>query len=466
MEREDQCSSRVDRISVAAYSLCIVPVMMKRLGTIFSDLHESDPLESERAKMDASRLLTALNMMGLESDDGVNFRPMGEVPMDLRSRFPQLVQSSLSLGDEFLFLDNFLIDARAFWTNGQGETLSSGPWMEQGETGQKSLLEATVLRGERPRILLLAFLGDQGEGLHAVLQTARERSLSLEHLARAQTRLQESEDRYRGLAKELEHRVSRRTEELSLANEELRNEIEERLKTNRKLLAYQEQLRSLTDQLIFAEKRERCRLAAELHDEIGQLLAAVQMRLGVLSSGEGQGIARDLQDVRSSIKGAIDATRSLVFELGSPALFDLGLTDALRSLVDRVSGATGLSIKYENLGETPFMGENMQVVLFQSVRELLHNVRKHAKATEVLVSIGPAGESLEVVVEDDGVGFDADRMEFQVSKDGGFGLFNVRERLDHLGGSFRLDSRVGGGTRVTLRTPASSDHRPESSEIE
>jgi len=99
------------------------------------------------------------------------------------------------------------------------------------------------------------------------------------------------------------------------------------------------------------------------------------------------------------------------------------------------------------------LGESGQVVLFQAVRELLTNVGKHARATEVSVSIRHDEGSLHIEVADDGIGFDPARVDPPSVTRGGFGLFSIRERLRLLGGVMMIDSKVGNGTRVVLTAP-------------
>jgi signal transduction histidine kinase len=124
-----------------------------------------------------------------------------------------------------------------------------------------------------------------------------------------------------------------------------------------------------------------------------------------------------------------------------------------RWLVRQTRKQYGLSTEFKDDGRTKPLDGNVRILLFQAVRELLVNVVKHAKASSVKVSTQRSGDQIRVSVEDDGVGFDATQIHSQDHMTGGFGLFNIRERLDHIGGHLDIASRAGKGTRITLVAP-------------
>lgn len=257
-----------------------------------------------------------------------------------------------------------------------------------------------------------------------------------------------------------------RNQEMALSNLRLEREIAQRRAAAEQLLTHQESLRSLASELSMAEERERRRIATGLHDDLGQPLALAKMKLGqaaeaaaalVATPGEdnarNDGVVTLLADVRSLLDQVVQTTRSMTFELGSPILYELGLEAALESLVDRHRQTVGCDGEFEDDGVEKPLSMDVQVLVFQAVRELLINTAKHAGASRVKVAVSRQGGQVRVVVEDDGVGFDPAVVRPRGHDHGGYGLFNVRERLAHFNGSITIDSRPGQGTRVTLLVP-------------
>jgi signal transduction histidine kinase len=148
----------------------------------------------------------------------------------------------------------------------------------------------------------------------------------------------------------------------------------------------------------------------------------------------------------------MEDTRTLTFELSSPILYELGLEAALGWLVEKTQEEHGLGVMFESHGLSRRLSEDVAVLLFQAVRELLANVIKHARASAVRVTCEQERDDVRIVVEDDGVGFDAARSVLSPTFGGGFGLFSIRERLGSLGGFVEIDSGDG-RTRVTLVVP-------------
>jgi PAS domain S-box-containing protein len=228
----------------------------------------------------------------------------------------------------------------------------------------------------------------------------------------------------------------------------LRRQAEERLK------AYHEQLQSLASEASLAEERERRRIAAELHDSVGQMLAACRIKLGALSSTmPPDHDSEAFQDVLSLMERCIQSTRALTFQLSPPVLYELGFLPAVDWLTEQVSELYGIRTRFVDRFGGPKLDEDISVLLFQATRELLFNVAKHARATEATVTVANTAERVLIVVEDDGVGFEVPGIALQPGVEGGFGLFNIRERLSHFGGGLDVESAEDAGSRVTLFAP-------------
>ncbi len=215
---------------------------------------------------------------------------------------------------------------------------------------------------------------------------------------------------------------------------------------------YQEQLRSVAWELSLTEERERRRLATDLHDHVGQILALAQIKLGAIrESASTTQLVEPMDEVRRLIEQTIQYTRSLTFELSPPILYDLGFAAAVEWLAELIQDQHGIAIKVRADRAAMPLNDEIRVLLFQTVRELLVNVVKHANAKNIQVFIVREENVLQVRIEDDGLGLGLP----PDTLDGpyGFGFFSIRERLKYMGGHLDVASEPGWGTRVTLRVP-------------
>ena len=206
------------------------------------------------------------------------------------------------------------------------------------------------------------------------------------------------------------------------------------------------------------EEAERQKLACEVHDQVGQTLALCRMQLGELTRDLGGAeVPPTLGVVRGLVEAALKDARSLMAELSPPLLRELGLAAALQNLGEQQAQRFGLGVRVSvGLGGKPLPDKVAQLV-FRSAREFLINVGKHAAAQVVQVGLQVETGELVLTVEDDGKGF---RTRRQVeAADGGFGLLSIRERAAYMGGSLKVSSRVGKGTRVVLRLPLAQKRR-------
>jgi PAS domain S-box-containing protein len=231
-------------------------------------------------------------------------------------------------------------------------------------------------------------------------------------------------------------------------------DITNRKETEGKLLTYQQQLRSLASELTLSEERERRRLAANLHDSIIQLLAISKMKLGVLQgSTPSATLTGELGGIHELVGQALEQTRTLTFELSPPELHAFGLGAALGNLTRRMEKLHSIRFEYVDADQTTELDEDLKVLLFRAVQELLLNVVKHAHAQNIRVSLSSEDKQLLIKVEDDGVGFDIPQEGHHLTDSRGFGLFSISERLRHVGGRLEIDSSHGQGTQVSLTVP-------------
>jgi signal transduction histidine kinase len=248
------------------------------------------------------------------------------------------------------------------------------------------------------------------------------------------------------IARALRYAVARQRAESEIRrmNRELEQRVEERTT----------QLRQLALEVTLVEQRERRRLAELLHDNLQQMLVFARLGTGLaLNTATDPGQRGTLERVERSLVDAIEVARSLTAELSPPSLYSHGLAAAVRGFAGRLRelGSLDVTVVAEE-GAKPRL-EGQRALLFQSVRELLTNVLKHAGAAAAVVRIDRAGDDgIRVEVHDEGRGF-APGGAVSASGAGGFGLFGIRERLRQLGGACEVRSAPGGGTTVTLTLP-------------
>jgi PAS domain S-box-containing protein len=229
----------------------------------------------------------------------------------------------------------------------------------------------------------------------------------------------------------------------------LQRDITERKRAEEKLTTYQKQLRSLASELSLAGEKERRRLATDLHDHIGQTLAITKLKLGALRDLLPSNCHSELLlEILSLVEKTIKYTKSLTFELSPPILYELGFEATIEWLGEQVQKQHAILFEFEDDGIPKALDKDVSILMFQAVRELFMNVVKHAQARKVKVSLRRINEKMEITVEDDGVGFDPSKIGRT-----SFGFFSIRERLEHFGGTFVIDTESGEGTRVTLTAP-------------
>jgi len=258
----------------------------------------------------------------------------------------------------------------------------------------------------------------------------------------------------------IENRRHREVEEaLRRSRDELDARVRERTADLARTVAELErrtgQLRALALDLTQAEQRERRRLAHLLHDHLQQLLVGAKFSIGVVKGrAKTKNLRQAAQQVDDLLDEAIKESRSLTHELSPPVLYDSGLPKAIEWLARQMHEKHGLVVSLDVAGEIEPLADPIRVLLFEAVRELLFNTVKHARTHRAIVALARAGgDRVQVVVADEGAGFDPKVIEVRAAEGGGFGLFTIRERLELLGGRFEVVSAPGGGSRFTLVAP-------------
>ncbi|WP_169400700.1 CHASE4 domain-containing protein [Desulfobacter curvatus] len=241
-------------------------------------------------------------------------------------------------------------------------------------------------------------------------------------------------------------------ENLKQTNLRLNHEIRERKSYEEELQSQRTRLRHLTYKLLLTEERERRRLASDLHDQISQNLAICQLKLSMLKESwtpVNKSRAGEIKEIEDKLEEIIQETRTLTFEISPPILYELGLKPALEWLLENTFRESGIEMLLEGDLEEDRLDNSLSILIFRTVRELLHNIIKHANASKTTVCLSQEAHFFEIRVTDNGVGFDPEKQ----YKNIGFGLFSIRERFSSIGGKFLVLSESGAGTRAILRVP-------------
>lgn len=255
------------------------------------------------------------------------------------------------------------------------------------------------------------------------------------------TQRKEAEDALVAAHEQLEQKVSHRTAQLAHAKAELE------LRAG--------QLQAMAMELTQSEERERRHLAQVLHDHLQQLLVAARMKMVLLRrrlQDDRQGQA--IHEIDELLNQCITESRSLTVELSPPVLYDGGLGAGLAWLARQTEEKHGLEVRVTAAPDTEPAELGMRILLFQAARELLFNVVKHAQASLAEIQLARTDGQIRLEVCDNGIGFDAERLNHHAGSRSGFGLLSIRERLELIGGRFEIDSAVGRGCRMILYAPA------------
>ena len=232
-------------------------------------------------------------------------------------------------------------------------------------------------------------------------------------------------------------------------------DITERKQTEQSLRESEERLRFLASQLLTAQEKERKRLAAELHDELGHALLTLKLSLSSIGRQllpEQESVQQLLGEQLEYINHVIEEVRRLYHDLSPGDLEDLGLTRALENLIEDISDHQPDVLWQVDLPDmTGFFSLPAQTIIYRVVQEALTNIGKHAEPTLVGIRAVAENQQVRLTIEDDGRGFDVN--EVNQDPDRGVGLAAMGERLYIVGGTLKIWSQKGAGTKLTFKIP-------------
>jgi signal transduction histidine kinase len=213
----------------------------------------------------------------------------------------------------------------------------------------------------------------------------------------------------------------------------------------------EQELRQLSRRLVMAQEEERKALSRELHDEVGQMLTALNMQVGALESarhGSPEKFHSLLEDIRQQNAHTLRAVRHLAMGLRPSMLDDLGLAPALEWQGREFSRRMGVPVTVQIDGELEHLPDPQRTCIYRVVQEALTNCARHAKARTVRVSVHGSPNLITVTIQDDGIGFEPD-----LRMPGRLGLLGIQERVKELDGSVHIASQPKQGTVVKVEVP-------------
>ncbi|OAI51601.1 hypothetical protein AYO44_17030 [Planctomycetaceae bacterium SCGC AG-212-F19] len=233
-------------------------------------------------------------------------------------------------------------------------------------------------------------------------------------------------------------------------------DITEEKHTEEQLCAYDERVQALSRQLLTTQEQERRHLARELHDEFGQVLAAINFQIHAAKSLGKDALSR-LHLCTTLLQQATEQIRNLAQDLRPRMLDKLGLEAALRCLVDRHWEHTGCAVQFSWRLVGAQLSPDLASACYRVVQEALTNVVRHAKARNVWIELRETEGVMELNVRDDGLGFDVLPTERWAARRGSLGLLGMGERVSTLGGRLSIQSTPGRGTRICATLPLTPD---------
>ena len=199
-------------------------------------------------------------------------------------------------------------------------------------------------------------------------------------------------------------------------------------------------------------EEERRRLAIELHDQLGHIFTALEIKLESVRREVSGAIAAQLGDAVELVQHAADAVREVTLDLRPAMLDDLGLAAALRWFADRFARQTGIAL-HLSIGALPPLDDAQATVCFRVAQEAFTNIARHAHARNVWLDVHVANDTLRLLVRDDGIGFDVVTARRNAYRGESLGLLGMQERVASVDGTLQWTSARGAGTTLCVRIP-------------
>ena len=202
------------------------------------------------------------------------------------------------------------------------------------------------------------------------------------------------------------------------------------------------------------QERERTRIAAEIHDGIGQMLTALKMKIGMLEDADSVN-ENQYHSVDELLSSIVAETRRICSELLPSVLADFGLNAAIKELINICSKSSDINFCLENNLEESLLSKEQSLAVYRIIQESVNNICKHSDASDVYIILESDAEMIFISISDNGIGFSHDMTNMGELQMMGrsYGLVNMNERAELLGGDLNIKSKSGFGTSVELSIP-------------
>ncbi|WP_025742584.1 tetratricopeptide repeat-containing sensor histidine kinase [Aquimarina pacifica] len=241
------------------------------------------------------------------------------------------------------------------------------------------------------------------------------------------------------------HKNTKRKQRIAEQERELQVQKTEKLLKDQEL--------SAIDAMISGQEKERQRLANDLHDNLGSTLATVKLHFEHLKNNRENPKVKNIEELYTKTNTLLDEAyqkvRTIAHEKNSGVMANQGLLPAIKNLAKKISNRDDLKIEVQDFGLEERLDNTLEISIFRIIQELITNAIKHAKASEIIISLTNHDSLLNIIVEDNGKGFDAQKL----PEKEGMGLKSIEKRIEHLEGTFEIDSTLGKGTNILMNIP-------------
>lgn len=201
------------------------------------------------------------------------------------------------------------------------------------------------------------------------------------------------------------------------------------------------------DAMIAGQEKERQKVAGELHDDLGSLMATIKLHFDNAKVGKKDPALKNAQKL---LEEAYQKIRGMAHNKNSGVMSDQGLLSAIKKMAKTITATSALEVTVEDFGLGERLENSLELSIFRMIQELVANAIKHAEASKVTIQLTQHKDDLNIIIEDNGKGFDRSKLD---KNNSGMGLTNTEKRVEHLGGNFTVDSVVGKGTSILIDIP-------------
>lgn len=242
---------------------------------------------------------------------------------------------------------------------------------------------------------------------------------------------------------------------LSLKNSKRKRKLAEQeseLEIQKNLTLLKEQELTTINAMVDGQEKERKQIAEDLHDNLGSVLATLKLHFENLQmNNEMKKINQDelFNKTESLIDEAYLKVRSIAHAKNAGVIANQGLLTAVQMMAEKISSADKIKIEVIDFGLNKRLDNSLEIAVFRTIQELVTNIIKHAVAANVTINISLYDDTLNIIVEDDGKGFDTSKIDFK----SGMGIASIKTRIQHLQGTFEIDTTLGKGTSILINIP-------------